>query len=173
MYGYFVLYAATLMTETFFIAAVLWSLEAALRVADTIREQKRVPGLLALQLGLSLSVSTLLRQSILPWVPVLFVYLFWLGWRRGRLASALRVAVAVGGGLEYDSGIGVQAAWLCGLRESWRCGSFVAGWERGRLKPFVQLAVGLGLSFRQSGMGRRPRRSAHRWATEEEVRLTD
>ncbi|NLF00019.1 MAG: hypothetical protein GX601_03490 [Anaerolineales bacterium] len=97
VYGYFVLYAATLMTETFFIAAVLWSLEAALRVADTIREQKRVPGLLALQLGLSLSVSTLLRQSILPWVPVLFVYLFWLGWRQGRLASALRVAVAVGG----------------------------------------------------------------------------
>ena len=43
MYGYFVLYAATLMTETFFIAAVLWSLEVALRVADAMRQQERVP----------------------------------------------------------------------------------------------------------------------------------
>jgi hypothetical protein len=44
---------------------------------------------LGLALGLSLGLATLLRQSILPWVPVLFVYLLWLGWRTGRLRAAL------------------------------------------------------------------------------------
>ena len=34
-----------------------------------------------LALGLSLGLATLLRQSILPWVPVLFLYLLWVGWR--------------------------------------------------------------------------------------------
>jgi hypothetical protein len=81
VYLYFVLYAATLMTETFYIVALLGSLEVGLRVGSRLRAGKRVPGGLILQLGLSLGLATLLRQSILPWVPVLFLWLFWSSWR--------------------------------------------------------------------------------------------
>jgi len=51
---------------------------------------------LAASLGLSLGMATLLRQSILPWVPVLFLYLFWIGWRAGRLRPAVTAAGIVG-----------------------------------------------------------------------------
>jgi hypothetical protein len=83
------MYAATLMTETFYITALLWSLEVGLRIAHLAREGKRMPWALAVQLGSSLAVATLLRQSILPWVPVFFLYLLWLGWRNKQLASTV------------------------------------------------------------------------------------
>ena len=35
----------------------------------------------SITLGLSLGVATLLRQSILPWVAVMFVWLIWTGWK--------------------------------------------------------------------------------------------
>ena len=90
VYGYFVLYAATLMTETFFISTLLWSLERGLALARRLRDEPTLGTLwpLGLALGLSLGLATLLRQSILPWVPVLFLYLLWLGWRRGHLRVA-------------------------------------------------------------------------------------
>ena len=152
IYPYFVLYAATLMTETFYIVALLWSLERALALRETLltqrrkgakarrrgeqvvsevgltqrrggaeekREKERMGGrvdagteeskveqtpisqspnlpispsssaplrasaplrqnrwlLAAITLGLSLGVAALLRQSILPWVVVLFAWL--------------------------------------------------------------------------------------------------
>jgi len=87
LYGYFILYAATLMTETFYIVVVLWSLERGLELVGRLRAQAPMRHLwpLAASLGLSLGVATLLRQSILPWVPVLFLYLLWAGWRAGPL----------------------------------------------------------------------------------------
>jgi hypothetical protein len=90
VYAYFVLYAATLMTETFYIVALLWALERAAVLASS-----PTPGRGAV-LGLSLGVATLLRQSILPWVPVLAAWLLWVGWRSGRLRRTL-VPLAVAG----------------------------------------------------------------------------
>jgi hypothetical protein len=95
-YGYFILYTATLMTETFFIIAVLWSFDAALRSWERLRKHQPVPGRLMLELGLSLGVSALLRQSILPWAPVLFLWLLWQGQRARRLSTALRSTVIAG-----------------------------------------------------------------------------
>jgi len=74
-YGYFILYAATIMTETFYITTLLWSLEVAMRMGARLRAGESVSWQLALELGLSLGIATLLRQSILPWVPVLFLWL--------------------------------------------------------------------------------------------------
>jgi hypothetical protein len=87
IYAYFVLYAATLMTETFFIIVVLWSLERGLALAGRLRNEPVLRSLwpLGLALGTSLGLATVLRQSILPWVPVLFLYLLWLGWRTEHL----------------------------------------------------------------------------------------
>jgi hypothetical protein len=97
IYGYFVSYAATLMTETFFLITLLWSLERALALAGRLRARAAMhagvplPSLwpFGLALGLSLGLATLLRQSILPWIPMLFLYLLWLGWRSGRLRAAV------------------------------------------------------------------------------------
>ena len=84
IYPYFVLYAATLMTETFYITALLWSLERALAVRERLTQGQQVGVGLAVTLGLSLGIAVLLRQSILPWVVVLFVWLLWIGWRMGQ-----------------------------------------------------------------------------------------
>jgi hypothetical protein len=92
VYGYFVLYGARLMTESFYISALLWSMERALALAE-----RPAPGRGAV-LGLSLGLATLLRQSILPWAVVLFGWLLWAGWRAGqgrRMAAGLALAAAV------------------------------------------------------------------------------
>jgi 4-amino-4-deoxy-L-arabinose transferase-like glycosyltransferase len=91
-YAFFILYAAMLMTESYYIIALLWSLERALALAErpTLRQ--------GLILGAALGIAALLRQSILPWVIVLAAWLLWAGWRSqqlrrmfGGLASALLV----------------------------------------------------------------------------------
>lgn len=95
-YGYFILYAATLMTETFFISTVLWSFDAALRSWERLRQRQPIPSRLTLEFGLSLGASALLRQSILPWVPVLFLWLLWQGWRVQNVRAAFRSALIAG-----------------------------------------------------------------------------
>jgi hypothetical protein len=81
VYGYFVLYAATVMTETFYIVILLWSLDEGLKLGDRLRARADVPLGLPLRLGLSLGLAALLRQSVLPWVPVLFLWLLWRAWQ--------------------------------------------------------------------------------------------
>jgi 4-amino-4-deoxy-L-arabinose transferase-like glycosyltransferase len=68
-YGYFVYYSAALMTETFFIVLILLSLHLSLELKEKPR--------LALWgwLGLSLGLATLLRQSVLLFVPFLYLWL--------------------------------------------------------------------------------------------------
>lgn len=75
IYAYFILYAALLMTETFFIAALLWSLERAMALAGSGDGQAAWRWETAATLGVSLGLAALLRQSILPWVALLFVWL--------------------------------------------------------------------------------------------------
>ena len=87
VYFYFVLYAATLMTETFYISALLWSLEMSLALAEKITWRR------ALAFGLSLGIATLLRQSILPWAAVLAVWLLWAGYRSGGVRRAIGALV--------------------------------------------------------------------------------
>jgi hypothetical protein len=116
-YAYFILYGAMVQTEAFFICALLWSLERSLTLSATWahdhnsqftihNSQFRIPHSAfpwfpALTLGLSLGVATLLRQSILPWVPVLFVWLLAVAWigsgarGEGRGAAVGRALLAL------------------------------------------------------------------------------
>ncbi|HOU11948.1 MAG TPA: hypothetical protein PKZ84_02445 [Anaerolineae bacterium] len=98
IYGYFILYAATLMTETFYIVALLWSLEVGLRVGRCLRRGARVPLGLSLQLGLSLGIAALIRQAILPWAPIFFLWLLWQGVSASKRITAhmLRPLVIAG-----------------------------------------------------------------------------
>jgi hypothetical protein len=89
VYGYFVLYAATLMTETFFIALVVWSLEISLRLGAQLRARGSASRRDLVLLGLSLGLATLMRQSILPWVPVLFLWLLWQTREHGTLRQTM------------------------------------------------------------------------------------
>jgi 4-amino-4-deoxy-L-arabinose transferase-like glycosyltransferase len=77
VYAYFVFFGAALMTQAFFILALLASLDRALAVADDPRAARWAA------LGVSLGVGVLLRQTLLLYVPLL---LAWLAWAtRGRL----------------------------------------------------------------------------------------
>jgi len=97
VYGYFVLYAATLMTETFYIIVLLWSLEIALDTVLHLQNSQSFPRSLVIKAGLSLGIAALLRQSILPWIPVLFIYLLGVAWRHHRLLLTVRSLAMVGG----------------------------------------------------------------------------
>jgi hypothetical protein len=86
VYFYFVLYAATIMTETFYIVALLWSLERAIDLTGFRKPVRSLVGSAA-ALGLGLGIATLLRQSILPWAAVLFAWLLWTGIRAPRRSN--------------------------------------------------------------------------------------
>jgi 4-amino-4-deoxy-L-arabinose transferase-like glycosyltransferase len=79
IYIYFVYYAAALMTEVFYITAILSGFEIAFILADGQPAPRR--GRLALGLGLSLGAALLLRQVYLLFVPFLFGWLLWAGGR--------------------------------------------------------------------------------------------
>ncbi|HJS17330.1 MAG TPA: glycosyltransferase family 39 protein [Anaerolineales bacterium] len=70
VYGYFIYYNAALMTETFFIVLVLFSLYLSLEI-------KEKPSLARWALlGLALGAAALLRQTVLLFVPFLLLWLF-------------------------------------------------------------------------------------------------
>jgi 4-amino-4-deoxy-L-arabinose transferase-like glycosyltransferase len=97
IYPYFILYSATIMTETSFMIVLLWSLYLAMGLAQ------RPTWTGGLFFGLSLGIATLIRQSILPWALVLSLWLLWSALRKGSsrrmlgvlVLSALMVALAI------------------------------------------------------------------------------
>jgi hypothetical protein len=82
-YAFFILYAARLMTETLYIVTLLWSFERALALSENFAAGRPGWGA-ALGLGASLGLTALFRQAVLPWVPVLFLWLLWRAWRGER-----------------------------------------------------------------------------------------
>ena len=105
IYAYFVYYAATLMTETFYITGILWTLDLAGQLGQTSAEGKPVKSkFLWLWLGLALGVTVLLRQLFLLFISVLFVWLLWRSYRyqarsimrmMGILAGATAVVLSL------------------------------------------------------------------------------
>ncbi|MBX2998541.1 MAG: hypothetical protein KF893_08540 [Caldilineaceae bacterium] len=88
VYAYFVYYAAALMTEPFYITAILGSIYLALRITDTVAAKDgsaSTPWKLALALGLVLAAGVLLRQLFMLFVPFLGFWMLWRGWQAGRL----------------------------------------------------------------------------------------
>jgi 4-amino-4-deoxy-L-arabinose transferase-like glycosyltransferase len=88
LYAYFIYFGAALMTQAFFIVALLASIDRALEVADRPRAGAWAA------LGLSLGIGVLLRQTLLLYVPLLLAWLAWttrgrMRWRDAALAVAL------------------------------------------------------------------------------------
>lgn len=83
MYVYFFYYAGGLLTETFYIIGILWTMDASLRIAagfnqtDMGSKLKGPKVLLWLELGLAIGTTVLLRQVFLFFIPFLFIWLCW------------------------------------------------------------------------------------------------
>jgi 4-amino-4-deoxy-L-arabinose transferase-like glycosyltransferase len=71
VYGYFIYYNVALMTETFFIVLVLLILYLSIELKENPKP------ILWIGLGLSLGLAALLRQTVLLFVPLLFLWLLW------------------------------------------------------------------------------------------------
>ena len=97
VYAYFVYYSATLMTEPFFITAILAALYLAIRLVDRSRAADGSATELAkraLALGAVLGAAVLLRQVFLLFVPVLLIWVWWASGRRISIAFLPAVVVA-------------------------------------------------------------------------------
>lgn len=110
VYVYFFYYGGALMTESFYIVAILWTLDLVLGLAQTdeapdLRRPSTWKPWLAL--GLTIGVATLLRQLILFMVPILFLWLLVVRGRRLRqngiaLLAGLRPTIL---GLAFSVGV--------------------------------------------------------------------
>lgn len=101
VYPYFVYYAAALMTEPFYITAILATLSLAILLREAIQAgsgwMNRQVLVRSLALGLVLSLTVLLRQLFLLFIPVLFFWI-WManGWRiNGRLVFSTLISGAL------------------------------------------------------------------------------
>ncbi|MCJ7569986.1 MAG: glycosyltransferase family 39 protein, partial [Anaerolineales bacterium] len=82
VYAYFIYYAATLMTEPFYITGILLALCLTIRIGNqtqrSLERQARKQRLWQYcLLGITLGMTLLLRQLFLLVVPILFLYLLW------------------------------------------------------------------------------------------------
>ena len=90
VYIYFIYYSATLMTEPFYITAILASLLISMLM---VKEEAKTNGessqinppnrfILAVLLGLSLGAAVLLRQLFLLFIPFVFAWIWWASGRK-------------------------------------------------------------------------------------------
>jgi hypothetical protein len=116
-YIYFFYYAGALMTETFYIVGILWTLDCALRLAEALAPSQAAPLLawskqrLWLELGLAIGMTVLLRQVFLLFVPFLFLWLWWTHLRVSRLSSGGLIP----GGWRTSIGTLLTGSFLAGL----------------------------------------------------------
>ncbi len=93
-YAYFIYYSAALMTEAFYICAILASLLLAVRIRRSARGE--MPGRASagdlMLLGLAMGAAVLLRQVFLIVIPFL---LLWLWWQHRRDTARVLVPAAV------------------------------------------------------------------------------
>lgn len=81
IYIYFIYYAGTLMTEPFYITAILGSLLLAVSLVQ-INETNRNRWVLTIALGFTLGITVLLRQLFLLFVPFLLLWVWWKDFRQ-------------------------------------------------------------------------------------------
>lgn len=91
VYFYFIYYAATLMTEPFYLVAILASLYLTMRIADS-GPRPQVKG--ALLLGLLLGAIVLLRQLYLLLIPFQLLWLLWAWYKRHGRTPLVEIMLA-------------------------------------------------------------------------------
>lgn len=81
VYVYFFYYGAALMTEPFYITAILFSLFFALQLSESTNKAQDTK--LGIALGISIGIALLLRQVYLLFLPFLFAWIWIVRARRG------------------------------------------------------------------------------------------
>ncbi len=81
-YIYFFYYGGSLLTETFYIVGILWTLDVTLRISEEGRQEpttgsRRSTWWLWLELGLAIALTVLLRQVFLLFLPFLYLWIWW------------------------------------------------------------------------------------------------
>ena len=93
VYVYFFYYGAALMTEPFYITAILFSLYFSMQLSESrspAQDKK-----LGVALGISIGLALLLRQVYLLFLPVLFVWIWTARIRRGRGLPIAGTVIAI------------------------------------------------------------------------------
>jgi 4-amino-4-deoxy-L-arabinose transferase-like glycosyltransferase len=97
VYVYFFYYGAALMTEPFYITAILFSLYFSMQLAESASKKQDVG--LGIALGISIGVALLLRQVYLLFLPILFLWIWIARFQRSRnlpvLSTVLSFALIV------------------------------------------------------------------------------
>lgn len=94
-YIYFIYYGGALMTESFYMVAILWGIDTAGRIAEERDESRRTRVWPWVGLGAAFAVTVLLRQAYVFMLPLIMLWLAAQLWTRGRgagegLAAVLR-----------------------------------------------------------------------------------
>lgn len=103
VYSYFIYYSATLMTEPFYITAILTSLWISMLIVkpgedggeELIARNTGKRYKLAIFLGLTLGVAILLRQLFILFIPFLFLWIWWASGKRNFKSLALSGVVII------------------------------------------------------------------------------
>lgn len=82
LYVYFFYYGAALMTEPFYITAILFSLYFAIQLSESSNRKQDIK--LGINLGVSIGIALLLRQVFLLFIPFLFLWIWIVRFRRSR-----------------------------------------------------------------------------------------
>jgi 4-amino-4-deoxy-L-arabinose transferase-like glycosyltransferase len=75
VYIYFFYYAGALITETFYITCILWTFDASFRIMSSEAETTKWTHWL--ELGFAISLTVLLRQVFLLFLPFLYLWMWW------------------------------------------------------------------------------------------------
>lgn len=89
IYVYFFYYGAALMTEPFYITAILFTLYFTIQLAETTDKKRDLQ--LGLALGVSLGITIVLRQVFLLFIPFLFLWMWIARFKHSRPAAPFRV----------------------------------------------------------------------------------
>jgi 4-amino-4-deoxy-L-arabinose transferase-like glycosyltransferase len=93
-YLYFIYYGGALMTEPFYITAILYSLLVAIQISEASSRSVEIK--LGLFLGIALGITLLLRQVFLLFIPFLFLWIWISRYKRRLGMPILSTALSLG-----------------------------------------------------------------------------
>jgi 4-amino-4-deoxy-L-arabinose transferase-like glycosyltransferase len=92
VYVYFFYYGAALMTEPFYITAILFTLYFAIQLAENTDKKRDIQ--LGLALGVSLGITIVLRQVFLLFIPFIFLWIWIIRFKLTRKLPLLPTALS-------------------------------------------------------------------------------
>jgi 4-amino-4-deoxy-L-arabinose transferase-like glycosyltransferase len=93
LYIYYIYYGAALMTEPFYITAILFSLFFAMQLVDSTNKKQDIQ--LGIALGISLGLTVTLRQVFLLFLPFLFLWMWIARFKRTRSLPLVSTVLSV------------------------------------------------------------------------------